>query len=136
MFVSERKTNIYGPERRTIVCPKCHCTISYDQNDIEYYEDGNGFCCPDCKNQIYMEKYDKTQFPEAFYHFNSVDGYTLSDKETQYYVNKVANCLKSAKVGEYCRSGTGDTMVFGCKYEDEDNIVVCKDYYELSYNFR
>lgn len=131
MFVAARRTNDYGAERRIVECPKCHCTISYDEDDVDCFVDGKGLFCPDCNEQIYLEKYGKYQFPEAFYHFSNPNTKHLSDQETQEFVDKVVSFLQKAVVASSCETGTGDTMVIGKKYKDGDSIIVCKDYYSL-----
>ena len=37
---------------------------------------------------------------------------------------------QECQVGEYTFTGSGDTMVFGFKFEDEDKIIVAKNYWE------
>ena len=39
---------------------------------------------------------------------------------------------QECQVGEYAFTGSGDTMVFGFKFEDEDKIIVAKNYWEES----
>lgn len=35
-------------------------------------------------------------------------------------------------MGEYAFTSTGDTIVFGFKFKDEDEIIVAKNYWEES----
>ena len=68
------------------------------------------------------------------YHFSTnEDTVCLSNEEVQEYVNIVKRKLQQeCQVGEYTFTGSGDTMVFGFKFEDEDKIIVAKNYWEDS----
>ena len=127
-------------EKQPIIttCPHCQYTISYTEDEVERVEnDAFGVICPNCKESIATEYIKPFTFPKTFYHFGSgEDGNLpsiLSDEETQYYVDIVKRKLQQeCQVGEYTFAGTGDTMVFGFKFEDEDEIIVAKNYWEES----
>lgn len=90
--------------------------------------------CPNCDEPIVLEHIEPFTFPDTFYHFSTSEGAVyLSDDEVQKYVNIVKRKLQQeCQVGEYAFTGTGDTMVFGFKFEDEDVIYVAKNYWEDS----
>lgn len=116
-------------------CPHCHYTISYTKDEVDRVEnDVLGVICPNCNEPIVLEHIEPFTFPDTFYHFGVSEGAVcLSDKETQKYVNIVKHKLQQeCKVGEYTFTGTGDTMVFGFKLEDEDVIYVAKSYWQDS----
>lgn len=119
-------------------CPHCRYTISYTEDEVERVDNNDiGVLCPNCKEPIATEHIEPFTFPDTFYHFGSGnDGnlpYILSDEETQRYVDIVKRKLQQeCQVGEYTFTGTGDTMVFGFKFEDEDEIIVAKNYWEES----
>ena len=116
------------------VCPCCHYTISYTENEIERVtNNAMGVFCPQCHNAIEIEYVEPFTFPKTFYHFGDNSSYILSDEEIQKYVNVVKEKLqRKLEVGEYTFTGTGNVMVFGFKLEDEDCIYVAKDYWEDS----
>lgn len=124
-------------EKRPIIttCPHCQYTISYTEDEVDRVEnDVLGVICPNCNEPIVLEHIEPFTFPDTFYHFGVSEGAVcLSDKETQKYVNIVKHKLQQeCKVGEYTFTGTGDTMVFGFKLEDEDVIYVAKSYWQDS----
>lgn len=128
------------PEKRPIIttCPHCQYAISYTEDEVEHVtNDGVGVLCPNCNKPVVTELIEPFTFPKTFYHFGSGDDgnlpHILSDEETQHYVDIVKRTLQQErKVGEYTFTGTGDTMVFGFKFEDEDVIYVAKNYWEDS----
>ena len=116
-------------------CPHCKYTISYTKDEVDRVEnDGLGVICPNCNESIVLEHIEPFTFPDTFYHFSTNEGAVcLSDKETQEYVNIVKRKLQQElEIGEYTFTRTGDTMVFGFKFEDEDEIIVAKNYWSDS----
>ena len=125
------------PEKRPIIttCPHCQYTVSYTEDEVERVEnDGIGIMCPNCDEAIVTKHIEPFTFPDTFYHCSTSEGAVcLSDDEVQKYVNIVKRKLQQeCQVGEYTFTGSGDTMVFGFKFEDEDKIIVAKDYWEDS----
>lgn len=55
------------------------------------------------------------------------DAVKLSDKEVQNLIDEVMEDLRH-EGNSY--AGTGDTMVFGFRYEDEIDVFVCRNYEE------
>ena len=124
-------------EKRPIIttCPHCQYTISYTEDEVERVDDdGLGVICPNCNESIVLEHVEPFTFPDTFYHFGVDEGSVcLSDDEVQRYVDIVKRRLQQeCQVGEYAFTGTGDTMVFGFRFEDEDVIYVAKNYWEDS----
>lgn len=124
-------------EKRPIIttCPYCHYTISYTEDEVERVSnEGLGVMCPNCNELIVLERIEPFTFPDTFYHFGANEGAVcLSDDEVQSYVDIVKRKLQQElEVDEYTFAGTGDTMVFGFKFEDEDEIIVAKNYWEES----
>ena len=70
-------------------------------------------------------------FPNTFCYYGEKDGaIPLTNEQVQKYVNIVKHALQQeTQVGEYTSAGSGDTMVFGFKFEDEDLIYVTKNYW-------
>lgn len=115
-------------------CPHCNCTLSYMEDEVERVDnEGMGVLCPNCEEPIVTEHIKLFTFPDTFYHFGTNETSKLTNEETQHYVDIVKHKLQQeCKVGEYAFTGTGDTMVFGFKFEDEDEIIVAKNYWEES----
>ena len=124
------------PEKRPIIttCPHCQYTISYTEDEVDRVEnDALGVICPNCNESIVLEHIEPFTFPDTFYHFDTNKVSKLTNEETQHYVDIVKRKLQQeCQVGEYTFTGTGDTMVFGFKFEDEDEIIVAKNYWEES----
>ena len=124
------------PEKRPIitVCPHCQYTISYTEDEIERVDNESmGVCCPHCGGVVETEHIESFTFPDTFYHFDTNETIKLTNEETQHYVDIVKRKLQQeCQVGEYAFTGSGDTMVFGFKFEDEDEIIVAKNYWEES----
>ena len=117
------------------ICPHCQYTISYTEDEVDRVEnDGLGIICPNCNESIVLEHVEPFTFPDTFYHSGTSEGAVcLSDDAVQRYVDIVKRRLQQeCQVGEYTFTGSGDTMVFGFKLEDEDVIYVAKSYWEDS----
>lgn len=124
-------------EKRPIIttCPHCQYTISYTEDEIERVDnDAMGVYCPHCGGVIETRHIVPFTFPDSFYHYSVDNAATaLTDKQTQDYIDKVKRELKQElNIGEFTFAGSGDTMVFGFKFEDEDTIYVAKNYWEDS----
>lgn len=125
------------PEKHPIIttCPHCQYTISYTEDEVGRVDnDGLGVICPNCNEPIVLKHIEPFTFPDTFYRFGTREGSVrLSDDEVQHYVDIVKRKLQQeCQVGEYTFTGSGDTMVFGFKFEDEDVIYVAKNYWEDS----
>lgn len=122
------------PEKRPIIttCPNCQYTISYTEDEVERVDNESmGVYCPHCGGIVETEHIEPFTFPKTFYHFDNNETSKLTNEETQHYVDVVKHRLQQElEVGKYTFTGTGDTMVFGFKFEDEDMIIVAKNYYE------
>ena len=123
-------------EKRPIIttCPNCQYTISYTEDEVERVEnDGLGVMCPNCNESIVLEHIEPFTFPDTFYHFDANETSKLTNEETQHCVDIVKRKLQQeCQVGDFAMTGTGDTIVFGFKFEDEDEIIVAKNYWEES----
>ena len=122
------------PQNEPIIttCPHCQYIISYTEDEVEHVDNESmGVICPHCGGVVETEHIEPFTFPDTFYHFGtSEDAVCLSDDEVQQYVNVVKCKLQQeCQVGEYTSAGSGDTMVFGFKMEDEDEIIVAKNYW-------
>lgn len=124
-------------EKQPIIttCPHCQYTISYTEDEVERVEnDGMGVYCPQCDGVITTKHIEPFTFPDSFYSFNTRDGAdNLTNEEIQRLVNIVKRQLQQEmKIEEYTFLSQGNTVVIGFKLEDEDRIIVVRDYWEDS----
>lgn len=113
-------------------CPHCQYTISYTEDEVERVDNESmGIFCPQCGGVIEIKHIEPFTFPATFYHIEN--GASLTDEEIQNRVNIIKRQLQQeVEVGEFTFIATGDTIIFGLKFEDEDNIIVAKNYWEDS----
>ena len=124
-------------EKRPIIttCPHCQYTISYTEDEVERLGvETVGVYCPNCNRTIETDHIVPFTYPDSFYHFGKAENSVhLTNEEVQRHVDIVRRRLQEEReIGEYSFSGSGDTMVFGFKMEDEDLIFVAKNYWEDS----
>lgn len=128
------------PRVYNLICEGCRAELEYAYEDTyEGYAGLRYIKCPECGCEIISEHFEgvdlnssSVEFPKHFYHF--VDGVDIQDAEIQDWVRR---CLKQAEesnepYGYFFHTGTGNSVVILMGYEDEYNIIVAKDYYELS----
>nr|DAI11283.1 MAG TPA: DNA-directed RNA polymerase [Caudoviricetes sp.] len=131
-IVAPPKSEVIERHPIIITCPNCQYTISYTEDEVERVtNDGNGILCPNCDKVIVTEPIEPFTFPNTFCYHGEKDGtIPLTNEQVQKYVNIVKHALQQEiKVGEYTSAISGDTMVFGFKFEDEDLIYVTKNYW-------
>lgn len=131
-IVAPPKSEVIERHPIIITCPNCQYTISYTEDEVERVtNDGNGILCPNCDEVIVTEPIEPFTFPNTFCYYGEKDGaIPLTNEQVQKYVNIVKHALQQeTQVGEYTSAGSGDTMVFGFKFEDEDLIYVTKNYW-------
>lgn len=133
-IISPPKTK---PETEPIIttCPHCQYTISYTEDEVERVDDERmGVYCPQCGGAIETKRIKPFTFPDSFYQYSiSEDVVEINNEKIQEYINIVRRELEQeCEVGEYSFTGSGDTMVFGFKFEDEYVIYVAKNYWEDS----
>ena len=121
---------------------KCdECGAELECNDKDAHEGVYGcyyVTCPECGNECIVDdkpcvELDSSniQFPLHFASPSS-KAIKLEDEEIQKYGRQCLKSLENAKEdwGVFSLTGTGNTMVFAFKYEDEYVVYVTKDYYE------
>lgn len=125
------KKNKIPPKKIEATCEYCNEAYLVDKEDIKVAVWGfEGFECPECGRFVTVS--DKRTIPPTYptTFMSHEDAVHISDEEINKFVEKTATVLKSLSPGEFSITGTGDTMVFGLKFEDEENIYVCRDYSE------
>lgn len=118
-----------------VVCWDCCAEIEYDEEDIV----DNRIKCPDCGASIWVGEEGKEipKFPDSFYHFGvNAGAVKLSEETIANYVKETVEALKEEPINSWAINGAGDTAVIGLRSEECDTIIVCKNYWEDSYNHR
>lgn len=129
---NEVKTSEY-PKR--IVCEHCGAELEYDRDD-EFVGLWGMKCitCPECNEDCFVSDHrvEPPNWKTTFDHTNSDSAVAINDEEIQKYIDKCYTKLTSDewKPGDHYLTGSGDTMIFGVKYEDEIRVFVTRDYYE------
>lgn len=129
---NEVETSEY-PKR--IVCEHCGAELEYDKGD-EFVGLWGMKCitCPECNEDCFISDHrvEPPNWKTTFDHTNSNSAVAIDDKEIQEYIDKCYAKLTSDewKPGDHYLMGSGDTMIFGVKYEDEIRVFVTRDYYE------
>lgn len=125
-------------ESKQIKCEWCNSVLEYEGSDIYYGEFGCAFIdCPVCKTKIELPDLpmgltvDNVRWPQHFSHMSDKAAH-LSDDQVQTRINECLKVLKNEEPGDYAFSGTGDTMVFAFKFEDEYAVYVTQNYFETS----
>lgn len=133
--------DVEEPKVYKTTCDDCGAELEYSYEDThEGYAGMRCITCPMCGYEIMSEYFDgvelnssNVEFPKHFYRFNGVD---IDNERIQEWIRK---CLKEAEesdeqYGYFLHAGTGNSAVILMAYEDEYNIIVAKNYYELSIN--
>lgn len=131
--VARRVKNFSEPMK--VKCWDCDAEIEYDEEDVV----DNRIKCPDCgaSNWVGEEEKEVPKFPDSFYHFGvSEDAVKISEKETADYVKHIIERMEAEPNDSWVAEGSGDTMVIGLRSEECNTIIVCKNYWEDSYNYR
>ena len=133
---------IINDEPNIIECTGCKVKLEYDVADIQVGAYGCAYVeCPKCGELIFIDSEvhsitltkDNIQFPQHFWE-TGPNAVNLSDRKINQYVRECIDALEKREenYGEYALTGSGNTMVFAVKYEDEYAIYVTKGYYESS----
>ena len=129
---NEVEVNEY-PKR--IVCEHCGAELEYDKDD-EFIGLWGMKCitCPECNEDCFVSDHrvEPPNWKTTFDHTNSDSAVAIDDEEIQEYIDKCYAKLTSDewKPDDHYLTGSGDTMIFGVKYEDEIRVFVTRDYYE------
>ena len=130
----EKERKIYRAK-----CDECGKWLEYEEEDTYIGAlGGRELICPACGERVYVEQPEgidlnssNIEFPK---HFMSPDkAKDINDAEIQKWVRE---CLGRAESdleewGHYY-AGSGNTIVFVFKYEDEYDIYVTKKYWDCS----
>lgn len=133
---------IINDEPNRIECADCKVKLEYDVEDIQVGACGCAYIkCPKCGELIFIDSEvysiiltkDNIRFPQHFFE-PGPNVVSLSNQKINQYIRECINSLEERKedYGGYALAGSGNTLVFAVKYEDEYVIYVTKEYYESS----
>ena len=119
---------------KRIICDHCGAELEYNEED-EFIEMWGMKCitCPECMKYVFVSDHrvEPPNWIATFDHIYSATAKELKNEDIQEYID---NCYKylmnEAKPGDFYMTGSGDTMVFGFRYEDTVDLYVTKDFYE------
>ena len=119
---------------KRIICDHCSAELEYNEDD-EFVGLWGMKCitCPECNEDCLVSDHriEPPNWKTTFDHINSATAKELKNEDIQEYID---NCYKylmnEAKPGDFYMTGSGDTMVFGFRYEDTVDLYVTRDYYE------
>lgn len=105
---------------------ECGALLQYENKDIDI--DGY-IICPCCGKRIKVRNKNEIIYPEDYYCFNGID---ISKERINSYIKDGIKDLKENKDEDYWITGTGNTMIFIFKNDEnkEFDVYVCKNYYE------
>ena len=134
MKVISRNENKEADYPKRIICDHCGAELEYDKDD-EFIEMWGMKCitCPECMKDVFVSDHrvEPPNWKATFDHVNSATAKELKNEDIQEYID---NCYKHlmnvAKPGDFYMTGSGDTMVFGFRYEDTVDLYVTRDFYE------
>lgn len=115
-------------------CESCGAVLNYEPSDKHIgYMGYDVITCPECGEETPVSegRVHGCIFPNTFIHSSSsLETKKCTNEEVQQFIDNIRQQMKSLNAGEFTLIGTGDTYVIGLKYADEEDIVVCKDYWE------
>lgn len=122
------------------VCDECGCELQFEEEDVHVGALGGMYVtCPECDNEVFVEDMEaidinskNIEFPTHFF-LPSDDAVSIDDERIQEYVRQCLTSLEcSTEDFDYTWTGSGDTMVFAFKNDEEYDVYVTKNYYECS----
>ena len=117
-------------------CLSCGAKLEYDKEDVRIGEGGyDVVVCPECGEEtpVSEKRTHPPIFPTTFHAFRCDEGAkNISDKVIQDWTDEVWKKMKYLSPGKFACAGSGNTMVIGLKYADENSVIVAKDYWEDS----
>jgi DNA-directed RNA polymerase subunit RPC12/RpoP len=127
------------PKVYKAICDECRAELEYEYEDTyEGYAGMRHIKCPECGYEIMSEYFDgieldenNVKYPKHFY-LMSENAKDISNEEIQTWVRRCLSRLRVCENGDYTFSGSGNTIVFAFKSEEEYTVYVAKNYAELS----
>ena len=119
---------------KRIICDHCGAELEYDRDDEFVGLWGMKYItCPECMKDVFVSDHrvEPPNWKATFDHINSATAKELKNEDIQEYIDSCYKYLMNeAKPGDFYMTGSGDTMVFGFRYEDTVDLYVTRDFYE------
>ena len=132
MRVLNQKTVADNEFPKRIKCDNCEAELEYDKDDVFIGAWGMKYVhCPGCEENIPVseDRYMPITWPTTFLHTNKEKAVEIEDERVSFYVEEIKKKLMFSEPDDWTIIRTGDCCVFGCKTEEEIEIIVTKDYY-------
>ena len=120
-----------------VTCDECGAQLECEREDIYNGAYGAWYVkCPECGQDVMVEKIESIELNESNIeypkHFSAMsrDAVDISNEKIQSWVRECLSGLKDCEDGDHMFVGSGNTMVFAFKYEEEYVIYVAKNYSE------
>lgn len=132
--------NVEAPKIYKVTCEECGAALEYEKSDTYIGAlGGRELICPSCSHKVFVEEPEgidlnsgNIEFPLHFIG-TSDDAIDIGSTQIQKWVRE---CLyKMENDGEeygFYLIGSGNTIVFVTKHEEEYDIYVAKNYWECS----
>lgn len=140
MKILKPPTNNIHSTVYTMYCPRCGALLEFDHEDLSASGNGLWATCPCCQNNIDVNNQSQPEeepepphfvWPSSFYHFGeSAGAVNIPDKEVQQIIDRIVKRFPELNDGEFTYEGTGDTIVIGLKFNDSNEVIVAKNYWE------
>ena len=138
-ITTERRTF----ERKFAICDNCNERTEVYDHPRKYGYLGMPYIdCPRCGGKAYMEDEEgivvdenNIKFPDHFYKFGSdKDSIEIGDEELTVWAKRALKRIKETKGSDFYIEATGDSCCIGLNFEDEITVIICKGYYEFSFD--
>lgn len=127
------------PKVYRAICDECRAELEYEYEDTyEGYAGMRHIKCPECGYEIMSVDFDGIDLDEnnvkytTHFYMMGENAKDISNEEIQTWVRQCLSRLAVCEDGDYTLSGSGNTIVFAFKSEEEYTIYVAKNYAELS----
>lgn len=140
MKILKPPTNNIHSTVYTMYCPRCGALLEFDHEDLSASGNSLWATCPCCQNIIGMNNQSQPEeepepphfvYPDSFYHFGESAGAVyIPNNEVQQMVDRMVKKFPELKPGEFDMEATGDTIVLALKFEESNQVIVAKNYWE------
>lgn len=132
--------NVEAPKIYKVTCEECGAALEYEKDDTYIGAlGGRELICPSCSNKVYVEEPEgidldssNIEFPLHFMPPSDKAVDINSTQIQQWVRERLYMAEHDTEDYGYYLTGSGDTLVFVFKHEDEYDIYVAKKYWECS----
>lgn len=127
-IIEENKT-----EEIIRTCNNCGCKFAYIEEDVYSNMYGKTVVCPSCKEEIVVERFERTmQFPDSYFHFGGKDAKIVDNETIEKEVKRgIKYCLEHDSKSWYTAYGNMYVEVNWLE-DDSFTILIGQNYYETN----